>query len=107
MRYILLLTCLCLFTGCAATPPPQPAQNAPRVYLDRPSAALVFDPPALRGETAYMWPREEREPGAFVSFDGPEVTFYDIHTDDRLEMPGDDGWVYRRAMMDRVGVSFR
>jgi hypothetical protein len=104
MRTMPFLTTLCLLSGCATSRAPQPAA---RVYQDRPSAALAFDPPVLRGEMAHMWPRDERESGAFVSFDGPEVTFFDIRTDDRLIMPGEDGFEYRRARMDRVGVSFR
>jgi hypothetical protein len=104
MRSMLINTFLLVLVGCAsqnASPP-----LAQRQYADRPGAALAFDPPVLQGRAAAELPRDLLEPGAFVSYDDTSITYFNIRTDDRLG-EGSDVWLYRRAVIERTGVSFR
>jgi hypothetical protein len=90
--------------GCAGRGPA--TTLATRTYTDAPAVALAFDPPVLLGQpTAYL-PRDEREAAAFVGYDSVSATYFYIRNDDRLENP-QDGWLYRRAIQERIGVSFR
>lgn len=81
-----------LLTGCAAHPKPQQActQAEPQLayYEESPASALVFDPPMPEGETPIELTRDERQPTAFVGFDGPITTSFWIYTQDWQDFGG-------------------
>lgn len=60
----------------------------------------------MQGRQAVFLARDDRQPGAFVGYEDISTTSFMIQTDDR---PGDysEGWMYRRAMTVRTGVSYR
>ncbi|MFI5381331.1 MAG: hypothetical protein ACHRHE_18695 [Tepidisphaerales bacterium] len=101
---MLLVAGVLLMAGCASRPA-QPGAVGP-AYIDRPSSALVFDPPVMQGQPAVFLARDDRQPGAFVGYEDLSATYFFIQTDDR---PGDtnEGWMYRRAITTRMGVSYR
>ena len=118
---ILILTLICL-AGCASKPVAVTATTTAldsnrHDYDDATSAALVFDPPVTAGDPPLELSREERQPSAFVSFDGPTATYFWIHTDDVLDSVwngngygsggGNQDWYQRRAVMDKIGVTYR
>ena len=109
-------------TGCASQVTRSRAHFTqvpePRHYEESTASALVFDPPVAYGEPALELSREDRIPSAFVAFDEPIITYYWIHTDDwqgsdwgsgacggRYGLIGD--CFQRRAVIDKVGVSYR
>ena len=100
MRRILLIAGITLLAGCASRPADRPT------YVDNPCSALAFDPPVMQGQPAVFLARDNRQPGAFVGYEDLSTTSFFIQTDDR---PGDfnEGWMYRRAMTVRTGVSYR
>jgi hypothetical protein len=98
----------------AATVPQQPQYEAVTAW------ALVFDPPVLVGERPLDLPRDDRQPSAFVGFDGPITTYYWIHTDDLQDSSWGSGGsggngvgssignrYQRRAFIDTAGVRYR
>lgn len=90
--------------GCGALPARRAAVPQTPVYLDSPAMALAISP-AWAGELpGYVLDRELRQPAAFVGFDEITATFYYVRTDDRQL---DDGWIFRRAVSERVGISYR
>ena len=101
MHRTLLIAGFALMAGCAS----QPAAVRP-TYDDKPCSALVFDPPVMQGQPSAFLSREDRRPGAFVGYEDISTTSFFIQTDDR---PGDinEGWLYRRAITTRTGVSYR
>ena len=106
--------------GCAS-PAPSRSASLPPVpeaarYEEMTASALVFDPPVTWGEPPLELSRDERAPSAFVSFEGPIITYFWIHTDDWQGSDWGGGWgrfggsgdnFQRRALMDKVGVSYR
>lgn len=78
----------------------------PPVYQDKPVSAMVFQHPGMMEANPGFYDREGLAPGAFVAFDQLEATVYEIRMDDRLEN-SEDGWMYRRAISRRMGVSYR
>jgi hypothetical protein len=114
-----------VLVGCASQPPGPRARSAelpesPR-YEESTASALVFDPPVAYGEPPLELSREDRLPSAFVAYEEPTVTYFWIHTDDwqgsdwgtggcggRFGGIGGLGDCYqRRAVMDKVGISYR
>ena len=108
-----------LLAGCASQPPMggivPPAAEAER-YEAITASALVFDPPVTWDAPPLDLSRDERAPAAFVSFEGPIITYFWIHTDDwqgsdwgggcgRFGGRGDS--FERRAVIDKVGVTYR
>ena len=84
-------------------------------YDEATSAALVFDPPVAAGDPPLELSREERQPSAFVSFEGPTTSYFWIHTDDLQDSDwGGSGWgsgiqdrYQRRAVIEKTGVTYR
>jgi hypothetical protein len=103
MRRMLLTAGIALIAGCASQPQPEAARPA---YIDNPSSALVFDLPVMQGQPSAFLARDDRRPGAFAGYEDLSSTYFFIQTDDR---PGDinEGWLYRRAITTRTGVSYR
>jgi hypothetical protein len=104
-RNLYILAIAAALSGCAASRPERPIAVQP-TYFDGPTASLAFTPPvSIDQPAAELW-RDERQPAAFVGFDEVITTFYYLRTDDRS---GDDGfnWLSRRAISERVGVSYR
>ena len=91
--------------GCAASGQRQQAA-APPQYQDAPAVSLVFDPPAALDQPPMLLPREPRQPAAFVGFEDLTATFFYIRQDDR-QMSWRDHGVFREAVSERVGVSYR
>jgi hypothetical protein len=106
MRKMMILMGL-LMVGCASKPSTvEPSEHSRQsMYIDKPVSTMVFEHPAMGDAAAGFYDREKLAPGAFVAFEQPEVTVFQIQTDDHLE--SQDGWMYRRAMTQRVGVSVR
>jgi hypothetical protein len=92
MRKASLIAVAVLLTGCAAHPKnPQASQgDEPQLarYEESPASALVFDPPMPAGETPLELTRDERQPTAFVGFDGPITTSFWIYTQDWQDFGG-------------------
>jgi hypothetical protein len=132
MRLGAAIPCLSILAialvGCASQPAVPRARSArspeivesPR-YEESTASALVFDPPVAYGEPPLELSREDRLPSAFVAFEEPTITYFWIHTDDwqgsdwgtggcggRFGGIGGLGDCYqRRAVMDKVGISYR
>ena len=121
MRLSICTLLVFVLAGCASTRvafrDEAPSIDSNR-YDDATSAALVFDPPVAAGDPKLELSRDEREPSAFVSFDGPSTTYYWIHTDDlQASEWGGSGarWggglssdrYERRAIIDKTGVTYR
>lgn len=104
-RNLFILTIAGLLAGCAGSKPQRPDAIGP-VYLDAPAASLAFTPPIALDQPPLELARDLRQPAAFVGFDELTTTSFHIRTDDRF---GDDGfdWLTRRAVSDRVGISYR
>lgn len=92
MRKGCLIAFAVLLTGCAAHPKTQQANRADEAQLARydesPASALVFDPPIPEGEKPVELTRDERQPAAFVGFDGPITTSFWIYTQDWQDFGG-------------------
>ena len=78
------------------------------------ASALVFDAPVTAGEPPVELPRDERAMSAFVSFEGPIITSFWIHTDDIQQsdwgnncLNGVGDCYERRAIIDKMGVTYR
>ena len=89
------------------------------------ASALVFDPPVTIGDEPLELSRADRQPGAFVGYDGPIVEHFYIRMDDsqigssfgggrggrRGGWGGAGGGSFdsyeRRAITERIGVRFR
>jgi len=96
-----------LCVGCASKPTSDRNTIAPQMgYIDKPAYAMVFQHPILADMEPGFYSREGLSPGAFVAFEESETTYFEIRTDDRLRN-SNDGWMYRRAFMQRFGTSFR
>ncbi len=103
MRSILIAALLSLLASCTSTRP-QPAASVAPHYEDAPAAALAFTPPIAMDQPPLMLAREPREPAAFVGFEDLTATFFYICNDD---VQFHDGWMVRRALSEKVGVSYR
>jgi hypothetical protein len=103
MRLILTMIAVTLLAGCASTKPQPPANVAPH-YEDAPAAALAFTPSIAIEQPPLMLAREPREAAAFVGFEDLMATFFYICNDD---VQFHDGWMVRRALSEKVGVSYR
>lgn len=113
----LFLTLVCL-AGCTSKPfvinKSTPFID-PNRYDEATSAALVFDPPVVAGDPPLELSRDQRQPSAFVSFEGPTTTYFWIHTDDQQDSDwnpngfggGNRDRYQRRAIIDKTGVSYR
>jgi hypothetical protein len=104
MRWLVIVG-LMVGCGCAAPKAP-PAVSAKPTYVDVSAASLAFSPPVALNEAPVFLSREARQPGAFVGFDELTATFSYVRTDDRQDADGTT-WVMRRAISERVGVSYR
>lgn len=103
MRTAILLS-IVLCVGCASRR--QVAEPVHPIYADNPSAALVFSPPAIDSSYTPFLARDERTAGAFLGYEELSTTYYMIRTDDRQYEP-DTGILLRRAVSERIGVSYR
>jgi hypothetical protein len=89
-----------------------------------PAAALVFDPPMIQNDPPLQLSRADRQPSAFLGYDGPIVESYYIRFDDRQvgyglngRFSGSGGGRFgasgnfdmyeRRAVTERTGVRYR
>jgi hypothetical protein len=108
MRYVTILVLLAGIGGCAGSRPnPNPTTAlASARYIDSPSAALVFTPPAALYGPPVLLPREERYPSAFVGFEETTTTFSYIRSNDRQGQNGGD-CLFREAISEKIGVSYR
>ena len=104
MRWGLAFIFVALAGGCAASSSKLPAVTMG--YRDAPASGLVFASPATLGQPSVFLPREERAPALFMGFDDLTTTFYYLRTDDRGGADGVDR-VWRRAISERVGISYR
>ncbi len=104
--------------GCASRPIAARNDSQPidaNRYDDATSAALVFDPPVAAGDPPLELSRDERQPRAFVSFEGPTTSYFWIHTDDLQDSDwGGSAWgsgiqdrYQRRAVIEKTGVTYR
>jgi hypothetical protein len=106
MKALGSLAVVCLLGGCASKPTAT-VERPIDPYVDSPSAAaLVFDAPIAQGQPRVTLYRDEREPAAFVGFEDLNATSFYVRTDDR---PGlrPDAWIERRAISERIGVTYR
>ena len=119
---IVIFAALCL-GGCAAAPRSQHVVVVPEETLAsdqaEPAAALVFNTPLGENETPVELTRDERQPAAFVGFDGPITTSFWIYTDDMQDTgrggSGRNGGTcgplgdryQREAIMEQTGVRTR
>jgi hypothetical protein len=92
--------------GCAARPATTGITLAKPVYMESCASALAFTPPIAYGQGPVVLPRDVREPAAFVGFEDLSATYFYTRTDDRQNLSA-DGWSYRRAVSEKVGVSYR
>jgi hypothetical protein len=105
MRIAMIMMGL-LMVGCASKQSVEQSGGFLRSeYIDKPASSMAFQHPAMADNAPGFYSREGLAPGAFVAFEQPEITVFRIQTDDRLE--GEDGWMYRRAVTQRLGVSYR
>lgn len=130
LRWLHLLACVAV-TGCATggvrnANSSQFASHARAVEVAADdsaaitASALVFAPRVVGGEWVPDLSRADRQPSAFVGFDGPVVEYYHIETYDR-QISGSGNWSYggwgygygggdryeRRAYIDKIGVLYR
>ncbi len=81
-----------------------PADGAPQQVA---SAALIFEPNFGPYARPVELPRAPRRQSAFVGWQDLTATYFMVRTDDRQ---GTDDWtngLQRRAIIERVGVSYR
>lgn len=118
----MFLVCLAAM-GCQTRRPvsvsvaPVPARNAELQSEAVTASALVFDPPVIAGEEPLELSRADRQPGAFVGYEGPVVERFYIRFDDqqighrfgtgRFGGGGSFDRYERRAVTERVGVRYR
>lgn len=107
MRWGALIIFAALTVGCAAQKPV--AENRYPIYREpAASGSLAFDPPIARYTPPIDLSRDVRERAAFVGYDELSTTFYNIYTDDKQYLCGPDNSRYqRRAISERVGISYR
>jgi len=98
---------LMLLAGGCAVRAPHGQAGGPDGPIDRPAAALVFDPPVASGEVALDLWRDRREPSAFVAWDDLSTTWFYLRIDDRFTDNRDMDRYVRRAVIEKVGVSYR
>lgn len=119
MRLSITLAASLFLVGCATHPVPKPvvqqqAEALPAKYEEAAAAtALVFDPP-FAGEHPIELTRDERQPAAFVGWDGPITTSFWIYTDDWQDSGGFDRGgrglrsnYQRDAQISQIGVRTR
>lgn len=105
MRPLAIFMFLFLAAGCASKPAPVAvATNSD--YSEGAAASLAFTPPIALGQAPIELPRDVRQPAAFVGWDDLTATYFYTRTDDRQNISR-DGWSYRRAISEKVGVSYR
>ena len=118
----MFLVCLAAM-GCETRRPatvaasPAVPRNAELQYEAVTASALVFDPPITAGDDPLELSRADRQPGAFVGYDGPVVERFYIRLDDqqighrfgsgRFGGGGSFDRYERRAVTERVGVRYR
>lgn len=106
VRFSIPVLALCL-AGCAVSRPPKSAVPAQPAYVDAPSAALVFDSPLCMAQPPIQLPREPREPAAFVAYEDLTATFFYTRTDDQQVSRHGGPWIFREAVSEKVGISYR
>ena len=128
-RRVIFMFFVCLIAmGCQSQRPrvtELPGEPSGEVEYDEAvtASALVFDPPVTIGEEPLELSRADRQPGAFVGYDGPTVEHVYIRMDDsqigssfggggrRGGWGGGGGGSFdfyeRRAITERIGVRFR
>jgi hypothetical protein len=107
MRYAILVMCTLIVGGCAAARPaaPRAADHRPE-YSDAPATSLAFAAPITLREPPVMLDRELREPGVFLGYEDLTATYFYIRSDD-WQVGTNDGRTFRRAVAERVGVTYR
>ena len=95
------------------------SRNAELRYEAVTASALVFDPPIIADDEPLELSRADREPGAFVGYEGPVVEHFYIRFDDsqigqsfgggggRFGNSGHFDRYERRAVTERSGVRYR
>ena len=134
LRSILVFGCL-IVAGCvtapsardrAASSEPVPMTRDVDADLGRaavPASALVFAPRLENGGVPLELSRAERQPSAFIGYEGPVTEYYHVETYDRQSGGGAAcgfGWgcgggtgssygdrYERRVYIDKVGVLYR
>lgn len=126
-RRVIFMFFVCLIAmGCQSQRPVVQVRDEPSGELEYDEAvtasALVFDPPVTIGEEPLELSRADRQPGAFVGYQGPTVEHFYIRMDDsqvgssfggggRYGGWGGGGGSFdfyeRRAITERSGVRFR
>lgn len=95
---------LVIVAGCAVLPRDRFAAPVRAYYEEQAAAALAFAPVWGEALPEAVLDRELREPAAFVGFDELTATFFYVRNDDRQM---EEGWIFRRAVSERVGISYR
>lgn len=107
MRYAMLVMCLLIAGGCAAPKPATPTAATRQLqYMDAPAVSLAFAPPITLREPPIELGREGREPEVFLGYEDMSPTFFYTRTDD-WQVDPHDGRTFRRAISERVGVTYR
>jgi hypothetical protein len=126
-RRVVFMFFVCLIAmGCQSKPRVAELRGEPSgevEYEAVTASALVFDPPVILGEEPLELSRADREPGAFVGYDGPVTEYFYIRMDDsqignsfggggRFSRGGGAGGgnydhYERRSVTERIGVRYR
>jgi hypothetical protein len=99
-----------IVAGCAVTQSTDNTTLATKAlrpsYIDAGTPSLAFSPPIAIGLPPLNLDREIRQPGVFLGYDELTTTYYHVRNDDWQVGPT-DGRTFRRAVTERVGVSYR
>ena len=102
--------------GCGSHRQPPPQARVPELFrqtddaqlASATAAALVYDPPVIANEPPLDLSRDGREPVAVLGYEQLTTTFSYTRSDDRFRVNFGDGDRYeRRAVSERVGVTYR
>jgi hypothetical protein len=106
-RGIIIIAALTLsIVGCASHPKHSDTVGIERTYQPQLASALVFDPPISAGVIIPDLSRDNRGPSAFFGFQQGEITFYDLHVEDR-QSGGQNDRYRRDAISDKIGTILR
>ena len=106
MRRLIACICVLILSGCAASrTPPAGTGLSQGVYAPAPAVALAFDPKVGGSNPAGLW-RDERGVSAFGGFQESSVEYYDVQTNDDMELDSYPSSYERQVISDRVGVLY-
>ncbi len=96
-----------LVSGCAASHPAPSTQVALEQHhpIATPVIVLACDP-GIRGPVRYL-DRADREPAAFVGFEGLSTEYFDLSIEDNQVLDYYPNSFQRDASSERIGVIYR